>query len=482
MQVQTLAWQAVPELALRTVSVPAALLPLSSSTAPSNSSGGRSNCRALLAAATCFASVSVRSRSRAAARAASGGAGEQSDEKAYHELAEWLRARGAYINEAVGLTIADPETGNEERGCVATKDIRNGELLLEIPSGCCLAAGPGLAEALAADSSVGAALDRAGITKEDAALAVTVAAEMKSGDASAWWPYIKVLGSQVNDTFPLFFDEADLDALESPPLKESLEVTSQAIAAVAAHRGDVTDKELRSAWQLVRSRRFGSDLGTVMIPLGDFLNHSFYPSCGWDAPTAQRPDSWILRARIDMSAGDSLNFQYCEDPNHMLLSTLGIVMEENPHSRIMVRPCDLRRAVRSVLNTGGPEDFTSWRESEIDKQFPDPEEPGCGLAMFLVGRRPNGIQWNPLWLDMVGMAVMESPEKHWSNEPGGTEVYLAAFEKASWSVFPRTLEADPGAPSAATSNQLLAANLRLGQKKLLSDAIASLRTRLSGQG
>ena len=66
------------------------------------------------------------------------------EEESFAELAEWLRARGAYINKAVGLIGADQGVAAAgERGCVALEEIRAGELLLEIPVSCCLSVIPG---------------------------------------------------------------------------------------------------------------------------------------------------------------------------------------------------------------------------------------------------------------------------------------------------------------------------------------------------
>lgn len=407
------------------------------------------------------------------------------DATLYLELMQWLTVRKAYVSDAVGLVTEDPvagETGNQakERGVVATREVINGELLLEIPVSCCMTAQPGNKEAVGADPEVAAALETAGITHEDAALALALHGEQKQGEASAWWPYVRML--QAEHSFPLFFETADLEALENTALRESLEVTSRAVAVVAKKWGFV-DEELRAAWQLVRSRRFGSELGTCMIPLGDFLNHTCYPSCAWEPPTAQQPEVWKLRAKLDLAPGDSINFSYCEDPNHLLLSTIGVVLKDNPHSRIMARPRDLRKALLGVCNPQSPEEFAIWRREELERQVPEPKEEGAGMSMFLVGRQPGGLQWNPLWLDLVGLAITDSPDgQHWSAALGGTERYLAALEEASWSLFPRRLEDDPGAASETSWNQVLAAELRCGQKSLLSEALASLRTRLEAQG
>eukprot|EP00913_Durusdinium_trenchii_P034269 g32067.t1 len=80
------------------------------------------------------------SRLPATRRLAEQGGPPAGEQEAFEELAEWLRSRGAYINKApwaadspgrlaaVGLTDSDRDG---QRGCVATTEIRVGELLLE---------------------------------------------------------------------------------------------------------------------------------------------------------------------------------------------------------------------------------------------------------------------------------------------------------------------------------------------------------------
>lgn len=402
----------------------------------------------------------------------------EKDAEQYTQLVDWLRERGAYVNQAVGLVerdILEDGGSRAERGCAATQDVRAGELLLEIPLSCCLSSVPGCYDDIL--STLEPALERGGIAKADVELALAVAVERQQGEASPWWTYLRML--DCSHTFPLFYDKADLEALENIPLTESLEVTSQVISQIAEASG-LPDTEFREAMQLVMGRRFGSETSRAMMPIGDLLNHRFYPSCEWETPTPDTP-CWRLKSKMDLSPGDSLNHLYCEDPNHLLLQQSGFIMNENPHNRIMARPVDLRNALYSVCNSSSPEDFASFRKDEIEKELPDPDEEGVGLSMFLVGRRPGGLQWNPLWLDMIGLAVTESPDApHWGTSPEGMEKYLHALETASWSLFPTSLEEDKDDGKSISSNLEMATALRRGYKELLRGAIDSLRVRLSG--
>ena len=277
----------------------------------------------------------------------------EKDAEQYNELVAWLRERGAYVNQAVGLVERDKlEDGGSraERGCAATQDVRAGELLLEIPLSCCLSPVPGSYDDVL--SGLEQTMERAGIAKADVEVAFAVAVERQQGEASPWWPYLSML--DCSHTFPLFFEPEDLEALENIPLKESLQLTSQAVAEIAEASG-LPDVEFREAMQLVMGRRFGSDVSRAMMPIGDLLNHRFYPSCEWETPSPES-QSWRLKSKMDLSPGDSLNHLYCEDPNHLLLQQSGFIMNENPHNRIMARPVDMRKGLFSVCNSESPED------------------------------------------------------------------------------------------------------------------------------
>ncbi|CAK9007257.1 unnamed protein product [Durusdinium trenchii] len=321
-------------------------------------------------------------------------------------------------------------------------------------------------------------MELAGLRKEDAELALAVGVERQEGEGSAWWPYLRLLSCK--HTFPLFYEDTDLEDLENIPLKESLSVTRRAVELLAEKSG-LEATELKEALQLVLGRRFSCEVSTGMIPLGDLLNHRFYPSCEWESPSTASPESWKLRAKMDIAPGETLNFAYCEDPNHLLMTTSGFVVEENPYDRIMARPKDLREALASVCNAQSNEDFAQWRKQQFKEQLPDPEEEGVGLSMYLVGRQPGGIQWNDSWLNLVGLAVTEDPQgQHWSATPEGLQMYLDALEKASWSLFPRgRLEEDLAkGDDFKSDNQEMAATMRRGYKQMLKEAVEKLKDRL----
>jgi len=394
----------------------------------------------------------------------------------FADLASWLRERGSYVSDVISLVDSDPlASKGGERGCVASRAVEQGELLLELPLACCMAPAPGMEAAL---EPVANDLAAAGVDPKDAALAVALAEERSLGGSSAWWPYVRLVGEPIR-TFPCFFQDEDLLALQSPPLAESLAATVRAIERTASWRGLERDA-LLSAWQLMASRRFGCEQGRYMLPLGDLLNHSFEPSCGWERPEQSGKAAWRLVALKRLGSGEVLNFEYCKDPNHLLLSTSGFVVPGNPFNRIMARPAELRESLAAVANPRSAADFARWRCAEFERQLPDPETPSPGLSMYILGKVPGGVQWNPLWLDLCGLAVSASSGTHWSREPGGIEAYCQTVERATSGLFTTTIGDDKAALESGrlSANGTLAAQFLLGQKQLVEEAVASLRQRM----
>eukprot|EP00929_Paragymnodinium_shiwhaense_P071227 TRINITY_DN36220_c0_g1_i1.p1 TRINITY_DN36220_c0_g1~~TRINITY_DN36220_c0_g1_i1.p1 ORF type:complete len:498 (+),score=80.13 TRINITY_DN36220_c0_g1_i1:142-1635(+) len=432
---------------------------------------------AFCAAATASVAVAVAAKRRKHHRARKQAArivARASSNPQFDSLVDWVKSNGAYVSDAVTLVGSDgvEGEGGDKRGTVATRAIKAGERIMEFPVGCCLSprqqpVGNQL------DPEIARALDRAGAKETDMNLAITLAEERLKGEASPWNLYNTMV--TCDHTFPLFYEEGELEVLENHPLQESIKTVSEMVSVVAKKNG-LPDEALREAWQLVKGRRFASDTCAVMIPVGDFLNHSLESSCAWDFPTPQHPDSWTLKAKHDIKEGEPLTFTYCEDPNHLLVGSSGFVLPENPNNRIMVRPCDLRQALLKISNPSSPFQFAEWRKTEIFKQLPDPEEEGVGLGMFLVGRVPNGIQWNPLWLNLVGLAITQSPDAVWNKLPDGNKQFIEAIEAASWSIFNSGLEADLSTDvSAASPNVQLAAAFRRSYKKLMQEALTKLR-------
>jgi len=210
----------------------------------------------------------------------------------------------------------------------------------------------------------------------------------------------------------------------------------------------------------------------------DLLNHSLYPTCVWDKPTPER-QTWRLKAgRGGMQPNEPITFCYCSDPNHLLMRTVGFVLPDNPFNRIMVKPRELRECLTAASAEGpgavAPQEFSKWRQEQIEENLQDPEEDGPGVSMFFVGRHGGGTQWNPLWLNLCGLAMATSMDgEHWSRCPGGVDEYFGVLKKASWHIFDTTLEEDQETIKAEglSENRQLALAFRIQQKEILTEAL-----------
>merc|ERR1711971_10067 len=296
-----------------------------------------------------------------------------------------------------------------------------------------------------------------------------MATELSLGQSSAWWPYIQSIG-QPTRSFPCVFTDEDVGALQSVPLAEHFEALSSGLDKLASCSG-IDRSQLADAMQLVMTRRFGCEQGNFMLPIGDLANHSFYPTCVWDKPIPERQTWRLVAGRGGVQANEPITRCYCSDPNHLLLSTAGFIVPGNPFSRIMVKPRQLRECLTAAIAEGpgaaAPEEFAKWRREQIEENLPDPEEDGPGVSMFFVGRHGGGTQWNPLWLNLCGLAMATSMDApHWSRRPGGVDEYFGVLESASWHLFDTTLEEDQEAmkDGGLSNSRELALAFRIQQK------------------
>ncbi|CAK0890302.1 unnamed protein product [Prorocentrum cordatum] len=121
-------------------------------------------------------------------------------------------------------------------------------------------------------------------------------------------------------------------------------------------------------------------------------------------------------------------------------------MPENPFNRVMAKPADLRRSLDSVAVPALSE-FAQWRAAEIAKELPDPVPDNPGAALFVVGAAEGGVRWNPLWLNLCGLAVSADGQTHWQQQPGGKQRYYNALERATLQLFDTTYEERTWPPS-----------------------------------
>lgn len=387
----------------------------------------------------------------------------RADRANFEALCAWLRKRGAEVSDAISVESSNMVLcANAELGCVAARDVEQGATLLRIPQKCCIVSPLGAEKLL---GSAACSLKVVGVDPLDVVLAVALAQERSLGERSELWSYLCMLGEPAK-SFPAFFNMCDLVALRCPLLSSRFQERRDTIIDVAEALGLSRDA-LLSAWQHVAKRRFGCEFGSFMLPVGDLLNHSFKPTCAWEAAQQDGEISWRLYACVRLTKGDPLTFTYREDPDDLLLLTSGFVVADNPFNRIIAGPEELHRCLDHVANPESPIDFSQWRAREFRNQLPIADS---GSSLCLVKRCHGGLQWNSRWLDLCGLAFTVSDDvPHWSHIPGGDEGYCATVKRAVSYLMNSTPEEEQ-----ASLNGQLALRFRVGQQRLLEDAMLDL--------
>lgn len=351
--------------------------------------------------------------------------------QSFEALVEWVTAEGGYVSEALG------ELQGDCRGLVARRDVSAGELLARIP----------LAIVLQPDGSDLATVALQGeeeltpLGASDCALALAVAGLQAQREESKWWTYLRHVGFPCRG-FPLLFSEEDAEALKSPSLADSLRRVREAGRRLAEGQA-LGESGVLCALQLVRTRRFCIAGRSMLVPVLDLLNHSSQPQAQVEPPAddfvifgaacAPRPgdeDAFSLRAAAAVPSGGELTWEYCQDPNDLLLSTHGFIVPDSPFDRLVVRPAELRTALQVVAEASaasGP--FADAKASEVLCRLPDlgPPQTGRGLVLLDGLGQAGRPTWNPDWLELCWFMQLSGPgEPHWSRRPGGAELLRAA--------------------------------------------------------
>ena len=121
----------------------------------------------------------------------------------------WMRARGVVLR---GVTIGRfPRTG---RGCVATRDLAPGDVIVEVPDDCVITAATSVAANALRELITDEADEPVPPRLEREALVLAVAAEMSLGAESAFAPYLAALPTLRATHSPLGWSGAELAELQ----------------------------------------------------------------------------------------------------------------------------------------------------------------------------------------------------------------------------------------------------------------------------
>ena len=294
----------------------------------------------------------------------------------------WMKKKGVKLN---GVSIGRfPHTG---RGCVATRDIKEGDVLVEVPDDAIITA----------DSSVaGSALEAFGLggeallheyspRLEREALVLAVMAEMSLGDESEFAPYLAALPTLRATHSPLGWSGAELAELEGTSAlnrmnaeDEDLELPSMTadhwrfvarpfleqnppFAAMPGADADDEDAEdlaeenarkmYLHAAALVAGFSFtlgeddddvddddsdsqvstGGDTAQAMVPFWDMLNHADPESSSVRLDHDEDGETLRMIAVRPIAKGEEVFNTYGAAGDAELLRRYGFVMRRNPH-------------------------------------------------------------------------------------------------------------------------------------------------------
>eukprot|EP00929_Paragymnodinium_shiwhaense_P120327 TRINITY_DN92268_c0_g1_i1.p1 TRINITY_DN92268_c0_g1~~TRINITY_DN92268_c0_g1_i1.p1 ORF type:complete len:532 (-),score=139.57 TRINITY_DN92268_c0_g1_i1:330-1844(-) len=222
----------------------------------------------LTAAAACLAAATARvqagSRRRAVGRGRrcvrKAGDNDSADAKTWEDFSSWLTDRGGDVS---AVTMARP---NGIRGLVATRDIKEGETIVEVPLGAVVKLSVGL------ESSTDPSIAALGLLK--------VRESGKDDTERDIQPYLDIMPTEDSPemaVMPDFYAEEDLQKFQHPSLMLKTSRRQQLCAQRAAEN-NVDVRSVQWAWCTVAQRSFTVEspyegVMRVLLPAIDLFNH-----------------------------------------------------------------------------------------------------------------------------------------------------------------------------------------------------------------
>ena len=240
-------------------------------------------------------------------------------------LVSWIEAAGGHVRATCIVGEGD------RRSTLLARDVRPGEPILQVPSACILT------PERAAETTVGQRIvsDWNGAALDPILLASFLIIAEREGDP--WWaPYIATLPRRLGG-HPMFFSQADLDALAGTMLLQLVEERRYRLLEECEWLRDYIP-ELASLepddWVFVRalttSRCFG--LGKfstdTLVPFADLCNHARFADTHWGLAPDGR--SFALRAEEPLEAGSEVHVSYGAKSNSRLFLHYGFTLAHNP--------------------------------------------------------------------------------------------------------------------------------------------------------
>ncbi|KAG0097548.1 SET domain-containing protein 4 [Podila epicladia] len=258
----------------------------------------------------------------------------------YLDFLQWLKDLGCPKTK---LTLA--EFSNTGRGMMATKDIKAGEVMIQVPE-------RNLVTLKSLQSTYGPRIARFGKKiNSHMVIALHIALLVQAPEKSGWLPYLRMLPKKF-DTMPVRYPQELFDLL---PQNAQAHVNKQK-AKIVADYNSVLDflksnqdllsrplsyEEYEWAWLVVNTRCIYLDAkrqdaadNIALAPMLDFLNHTH------DAKTEGRfctkTKSYQIKTLLPYKKGEQVFINYGPHDNCFILVEYGFVTPENPYNYVTV--------------------------------------------------------------------------------------------------------------------------------------------------
>ncbi|KAG9072033.1 SET domain-containing protein 4 [Linnemannia hyalina] len=258
----------------------------------------------------------------------------------YLDFLEWLKNMGCPRTK---LTLA--EFSNTGRGMMATKDIKAGEVIVQVPE-------QNLVTMKSLQSTYGARIARFGKkVNSHMIIALHIALLVQAPERSGWLPYLRLLPKKF-DTMPVRYPP---DLLELLPQNAQVHVKKQKAKIEADYNitldflqsnADLLTRPLQYeeyewAWLVVNTRCIYLDAknqsaadNIALAPMLDFLNHTH------DAKTegafCTKTKSYQIKTLLPYKKGEQVFINYGPHDNCFILVEYGFVTPNNPYNYVTV--------------------------------------------------------------------------------------------------------------------------------------------------
>ncbi|KAG0250473.1 SET domain-containing protein 4, partial [Mortierella polycephala] len=258
----------------------------------------------------------------------------------YLDFLDWLKNMGCPRTK---LTLA--EFSNTGRGMMATKNIKAGEVIVQVPE-------RNLVTMKSLQSIYGARINRFGKkVNSHMIIALHIALLVQTGEKSGWQPYLRMLPKRFN-TMPVRYPP---ELLELLPQNAQAHVCKQRAKIMADYKctmdflqsnNDLLTRPLEYddyewAWLVVNTRCIYLDAkkqvaadNIALAPMLDFLNHTH------DAKTegffCNKTKSYQIRTLKPYKKGDQVFINYGPHDNCFILVEYGFVTPNNPYNFVSV--------------------------------------------------------------------------------------------------------------------------------------------------